>query len=290
MSQKHTFYEIWDIFKPFIIYYILYAVVYIIIRSLCQVIAQSLGNECQMYLAEHEETVTGLVSGLSMIISVLPLLPMLKGELAGHRLTVANTAYENNGAAENKRCTESKKHSISMSQIAITIVLAAVSSLGLNVLLALTNLVESSASYQDVAQQQYGVLFGAGMILYGLISPITEEIVFRGLIFNRMRRYFPHMAAVVVSGVLFGIYHGNLVQGLYGGCMGILMAYLYERMHSFFIPCLFHATANLMVYMIAQNAALHGMIFTVPGCVAFLLISVGCVVMIEWIFVQAERR
>ncbi|MDE7257779.1 MAG: CPBP family intramembrane metalloprotease, partial [Lachnospiraceae bacterium] len=83
------------------------------------------------------------------------------------------------------------------------------------------------------------------------------------------------------SGVLFGIYHCNPVQGLYGGCMGILMAYLYERMHSFAVPCLFHATANLIVYSIAQSAALHGMLFTVPGCAALLAGSAVCVVIIE---------
>ena len=165
--------------------------------------------------------------------------------------------------------------------VCLTVILAAASSLGLNVLLGLTGLVESSAGYQDVAKQQYSVVFGAGMILFGLISPITEEIVFRGLIFNRMRRYFPHAAAVIVSGVLFGVYHGNLVQGVYGGCMGILMAYLYERMHSFFIPCLFHATANLMVYSIAQSVPLHGMIFTVQGCAVLLAVAVFCVVIIE---------
>lgn len=271
MSQKNVFSAIWDIFKPFVIYYVLYSAVFILLISLCGATAQGLGAGYQAYLTEHAETVTGLVSGLSMIISVLPLLPMLRRELAEHK-------------------AEKKKRGISIWYVLFTVILAASSSLGLNVLLALTRLVESSASYQDVAQQQYGVIFGVGMILFGLISPITEEIVFRGLIFNRLRRYFPHMAAVVVSGVLFGIYHGNLVQGLYGGCMGILMAYLYERMHSFFIPCLFHATANLMVYMIAQNAALHGLIFTVPGCVAFLLISVGCVGIIEWIFAGLSGR
>lgn len=299
MKNASSLKKIWEIFKPFIIYYFLYSVTFVLIISLCQAVAQGLGNEYQEYLAEHAETVTGLVSGLSMVISVLPLIPMLKGELIGRKRSdgvhesSAMVWYKDNVNMEQltlsmsaeKHNREKKRRILS---VFITIILAMASSLGLNILLSLTGMVEMSASYQDVAKQQYSVVFGAGMILFGLISPITEEIVFRGLIFNRMRRYFPHAAAVIVSGILFGIYHGNLVQGLYGGCMGIMMAYLYERMHSFLIPCLFHATANIIVYMVAQNPMLHGQIFTLPGCVALLAVSAVCIVIVEFTCLKTQ--
>ena len=87
--------------------------------------------------------------------------------------------------------------------------------------------------------------------------------------------------AVIASGVLFGAYHGNLIQGVYGGCMGILMAYLYERTHAFYIPCLFHAAANCVVYVVAQNAILHERIFTYPGCMALLAVSLVMILIVE---------
>lgn len=293
MKNTFSLKKIWEIFKPFIIYYFLYSVTFVLIISLCQAVAQGLGNEYQEYLAEHAETVTELVSGLSMVISVLPLIPMLKGELIerkrsdGVHESSAMAWYGDNVNMEQltlsmsaeKHNREKKRRILS---VFITIILAMASSLGLNILLSLTGMVEMSASYQDVAKQQYSVVFGAGMVLFGLISPITEEIVFRGLIFNRMRRYFPHAAAVIVSGILFGIYHGNLVQGLYGGCMGIMMAYLYERMHSFLIPCLFHATANIIVYMVAQNPTLQWRIFNLPSCVALFAVLIVCIVIVEF--------
>lgn len=271
MNSKQTFYKIWDILKPFLIYYILHNVVFVLILSLCRMMAEALGDEYLTDLTGHAQTVTGVVSGLSMLICVLPLLQMLRRELAGHKASVS--------------CAKRQNKVVS---IALTVVLAVSSSLGLNVLLALTGMVKNSAEYQEVANRQYGVAFGIGMLLYGLISPIAEEIVFRGLVFNRMRRYYPHMAAVLVSGVLFGIYHGNLVQGLYGGCMGILMAYMYERRHSFAVPCLFHATANTVVYAAAQNSRLQEQaawiwqgIYTPQGCVILLGIAAACVVITE---------
>lgn len=303
MKRNDSLNNIWEILKPLMIYYLLYNAVFILLLSICRAIAGGLGSGYQAYLAENAETVTGLVSGLSMVIGVLPLVPMLRGELREHKL-FSESIMEERGAVRRSGGNSAASHrqlsgdhfikaggtdsagygtgrGLTAGQVLLTIVLAASASLSLNIFLSLTGLVQTSASYRDVAAQQYGVLFGAGMVLFGLISPVTEEIVFRGLVFNRMRRYYPHAAAILVSGALFGVYHGNPVQGVYGGCMGVLMAYLYERMHSFLIPCLFHAAANLTVYTIAQSAALHGRLFTAAGCAALFVVAAGCVVIVE---------
>lgn len=306
MKYKQTFYKTWEILKPFLFYYILHNVVFILLLSLCRAAAEGLGAAYLADLTEHADTVTGVVSGVSMLISVLPFLPMLRRELAGHRASAGEVQEQNRvreaGMIEGfsrrdgfgRTCVSEgdarqfgsrKEEAVAPVDtgrtIGLTVLLAVSSSLGLNVLLTLTGLVGQSASYQEVADRQYGVAFGIGILLYALISPITEEIVFRGLVYNRMRCYMPHAAAVIASGVLFGIYHGNPVQGVYGGCMGILMAYLYERTHSFFMPCLFHAAANLTVYAVAQSTALQGLFFTIPACAALLVLSGVGIMLVE---------
>lgn len=265
LKNNRALSQIWDVFQPFLLYYVVYSAVFLVLIFLCREAGQ--GGIFGEWIFDNADTVTELVSGVAMLTGILPLLPMLRKELAEHKRSVKTRDEKGEGGA--------------VQAVVLTTALAVSSSLCLNVLLALTGMVDSSASYQDVARQQYGVVFGVGAVLFGLISPVTEEIVFRGLVFNRLRRYYPHMAAVVVSGVLFGIYHGNAVQGVYGGCMGILMAYLYERMHSFFIPCLFHGAANLTVYAAAQSAAVHRLIFTVPGCVIFLAVSAAGIFLVE---------
>lgn len=278
--------KVWEVLKPLVIYYVTFNIVFLLIAYLCNAAMEYLGIGVQEYLTEHATTVTELVNGLSMLISVLPLIPMLGQELADHKVSAGNRALRK---ADSSRNAEQRLQTMSIAMrgsgrvfaVVITVILAASSSIGLNILLTLTGFVQTSAAYQDVAKQQYSVMFGVGAILFGLISPITEEIVFRGLVFNRMRRYYPTAAAIIVSGLLFGAYHGNLVQGLYGTCMGILLAYTYERMRSFLIPCLFHAVANLMVYTLAQNVALHTRLFTTSGCIVLLVVSVVCILVIE---------
>lgn len=280
-SRGYSFYKAWEVLKPFIIYYVVYNMAFLLVASAYRAAAEHFGGILQEFMTGDIEILTQLVGGLSMLIGVLPLMPMLRRELALHK---GSAKDETLSETENGESIRRKTWTISLA-VPFTLILAVSSSVGLNILLSLTGLVQASESYQDVASRQYSVAFGVGAILFGLISPITEEIIFRGLVFNRMRRYYPTIAAIVVSGLLFGAYHGNLVQGIYGGCMGILLAYTYERMQSFLIPCLFHAAANLTVYTLTDvqtiYRGLQDVLFSVPGCMILFIISAVCIWVIE---------
>ena len=48
---------------------------------------------------------------------------------------------------------------------------------GLNYLFTVTGFMGSSESYQQVAENQYNVAVGMGLVLYGVVSPFVEEVV-----------------------------------------------------------------------------------------------------------------
>ncbi len=267
---------------PFVVYYAVYMAAFFLLSCGLQMLAGISGNGVQAddagttaaavrkLLEGHGETVTGIVNGISMLTGAAFLLPLLRAELQMRKSSGQKELYGR----------------FVVAVLSVTVALAAASSIGLNILLSLTGLVQNSAGYQRAAQNQYGVTFGVGLFLYTVISPLAEEIVFRGVLYNRLRRHFcgsglPVSGAVVISGVMFGLYHGNLVQGIYGCCMGILITWLYERTHDFRIPCLFHGVANCVVYLTAQNAALQEKLFTVPWCVLLLVVAAGLLCLLE---------
>ncbi len=294
---ENIFYRIIRVFSPLVVYYIIYCAAYLILVTVCDAVVSHLPATVRADIGAHAETLTELLGGLAMLAGVLPLIPSLRTELAaaGHdfagqcrmvqeKPSDRGTVGKDSAAVQEKRSdrswTGARTRQIA-GNIVCTLVLAVTSAVGLNVLLALTGFTETSDAYREVARQQYSVAFGVGAVLFGLFSPIAEEVVFRGLIFNRLRTYCGAAVAVVVSGVLFGVYHGNLVQGVYGGCMGMLMAWVYLRAHSFFYPCLFHAVANLAVFALAQNASLHARLFTAPGCALLLAVAAADVLLLE---------
>lgn len=274
-EKKVSFQKAWEVLFPGLIYYLIFNTAYIILAFVCQASMESFGGGYRQFMIRYAETVSGMAGGLCSMIAVIPLIPLLKRELLCRReergLPAAKEKGADDGAAGQTcadRCVRTG---------GFTVIFAVSASLGLNILLTLTGFAETSAAYQRVADHQYGVAFGIGLVLYGLVSPLVEEVVFRGIIYNRLRRLSGPLIGIVASAVFFGIFHGNLVQGVYGAIMGMFMAYVYERQDSFFWPVLFHAAANLAVYSVAHFQAVQAALFTSQGCVILLAAAAACV-------------
>jgi membrane protease YdiL (CAAX protease family) len=83
-------------------------------------------------------------------------------------------------------------------------------------------------------------------LLATIAAPFMEEFIFRGFLFNALRRYAPVWAAALISGVVFGIVHGSLSAFLPLAAAGIVLAYVYYRSGSLTAAMLTHALFNLV--------------------------------------------
>lgn len=84
------------------------------------------------------------------------------------------------------------------------------------------------------------------MILYLVIcAPVMEEYVFRKLIVERTVKYGQGVA-VVMSGLMFGLFHGNLNQFAYAFTLGCFLAFLYVKTGKLKITIAIHMMINLM--------------------------------------------
>lgn len=148
--------------------------------------------------------------------------------------------------------------------------------LGLNILLELSGVVDKSGAYQAVVEDQYSAHFLLGLIAYGVISPIAEELMFRGIIHNYLRRFMNRKLALLISSALFSIYHMNFVQGMYGFLMGCLIAYAYEYFGDFKMAAAVHVAANVLVYCLTYTPIVNTAFVSWPVCVVFGAMAAGC--------------
>ena len=79
----------------------------------------------------------------------------------------------------------------------------------------------------------------------GILAPVAEELVYRGMIYRRMRESLTAVQAGVFVSILFGVGHGNLPQGLYAMVLGLLLACIYEKFRNIAAPILFHIVVNI---------------------------------------------
>lgn len=104
--------------------------------------------------------------------------------------------------------------------------------------------IRSTAYQESIAQITEGKSLLMMIFWMGIIAPISEEVVFRWLVYLRLRDYMKTGAAAVISGVIFGVYHGNIVQAIYASIMGILFAYVLEMTGNLLGSVLLHIGAN----------------------------------------------
>lgn len=105
-----------------------------------------------------------------------------------------------------------------------------------------------------------GINFWANMAAV-ILAPLGEELVFRGVAFfyagkavSGMKN--PRMAfwiANCIQALLFGVYHMNLVQGLYAFFIGLALGYLCQKYHSLIPGMLAHLVFNGMSTLLGDG-------------------------------------
>ena len=76
-----------------------------------------------------------------------------------------------------------------------------------------------------------------------LLSPIVEELLFRGFILSKLQPYGDGVA-ILGSALLFALYHCNLFQFFYAFALGVLFAYCALRTENLLVPIFLHILVN----------------------------------------------
>lgn len=117
---------------------------------------------------------------------------------------------------------------------------------GANNLFYISGLTVIDQTYARVTEAMYSADFLIQIICLGILIPIVEELVFRGLMYKRLRYGLPYLPAALYGAFAFAIFHGNLVQMIYAFVLGMLFSYMYEKYGSIKAPIFAHIMMNLV--------------------------------------------
>ncbi len=90
-------------------------------------------------------------------------------------------------------------------------------------------------------------------------APISEEMVFRGIIFTRAEMTAGPVAAMLVSAALFGVMHidaGGVPLAVGAMLMGCVFGYLFYKTGSLWVSIIAHAAANLPDFVLFTRSEL----------------------------------
>ncbi len=84
------------------------------------------------------------------------------------------------------------------------------------------------------------------LVLYSvIIAPISEELIFRGVTMKYATKAMPFFLANIFQAFLFGLFHGNVVQGTYAFVAGLFCGCVCFKGGSIYLSILFHMMFNL---------------------------------------------
>ncbi len=87
----------------------------------------------------------------------------------------------------------------------------------------------------------------AMLVLVGMLVPLVEEMLFRGVLYTYFTEHFPVWVAVLLSAIAFGVAHASSGRPVVAATavMGVILALAFHWSHSLWAPVIVHAVNNL---------------------------------------------
>ena len=114
----------------------------------------------------------------------------------------------------------------------------------------------------DLLDQTFDLLQSGwlGILCISVLGPILEELLFRGAITKELLRRYSPAKAILLSGLIFGIFHLNPAQIISACLIGFLLAWLYYKTRSLMACILIHIMNNgLSVYLSLKHPEIEDM-------------------------------
>lgn len=91
----------------------------------------------------------------------------------------------------------------------------------------------------------------AVMVLGGLVAPVGEELLFRGVLYGALRRRWTFWPAALAASLVFGLIHVIPLQMITAMLLGLALCWARERSRTLTAPVVIHVINNVVAFAIA---------------------------------------
>ena len=251
--------RLWRLFSPILLYYGI--VILISLMGSFIVTYQMAGEMAAMTMEEFTQDLmvrsleaTVPIYFASGLIALIPLALMMRSDRRGH-MYVGDVRGTNIGA------------------LAYCLIAGILSSLAVSIFVTISQAGQVFDGYAEATGEILSQSLIMQVLSAGIVMPVVEEMIFRGLMYSRMKDFMTPRGALLLSSLIFGVYHGNVIQGIYGVVMGLLLVFVYEKYQTLAAPVLCHIGANAVsIVLQLLNVQIGSAVWAVLGAVICLLL------------------
>ena len=216
---------------------------------LCQLVVSAIGMAVYLMVIATNAALDGIETPMELQNYILEALPdgnavlVIGGIAIAVTLLVGALWYKKYRPQENLIFKQMLNPKLFAGAVLMGLALQVLISLCLSVIYPL--LPQNTVSeYSDLIETLIGGDTLLSIIVTVLLAPLAEELLFRGVTLEKAKKIMPFFAANIVQALMFGIYHGNLIQGTYAFLLGVLLGYVAEYFHSIWASIFLHACVN----------------------------------------------
>lgn len=114
------------------------------------------------------------------------------------------------------------------------------------------------------------------LLATGVLGPIIEELMFRGIIYNEFKNKFTNMQAILLTTTFFAIIHFNIFQMVYAFAIGFILIFVYEKYKTIKAPIILHMMSNIttalfLPILLKENIIINMIIFVICLIILYVL-------------------
>lgn len=170
-----------------------------------------------------------------------------------------------------------KRRPAPVKSLAVMCLVGACFAVACNNLLGFIRITDYSPAYAQAEQTFYTGRLLLEIAALVIVIPVTEELLYRGIVYKRSADWLGENAAMVLSAAIFGLVHMNLAQFVYATAFGVLLAYFARQGGTVLGAVFAHMAANLTSVLRAETKALsfldQGLAVSLAAAAALFAVS-----------------
>ncbi len=107
-----------------------------------------------------------------------------------------------------------------------------------------------------------------------LLGPIIEELLFRGVMFNKIKTFNDLNVSILLTTFIFAFFHDSITQMIYAFIIGYICIKLYVEYDTLLVPIIFHISCNLVVPLLNNFLVNLNYIYTILIIIVSLIIFI----------------
>lgn len=123
------------------------------------------------------------------------------------------------------------------------------------------------------------------LITSGICGPILEELLFRGIVYNKLKSFNKPMISIIISSVIFGMMHFDIINAIYAFGVSFILIYLYEKYKTLLAPIIMHIFLNSTIILMSSLITKNFLVFNL-----YLLIVSILVLLVLRVFIKKEYK